>query len=116
VFALIGKMDEKYFVYYDDVDFVWRMKRHGLRIAFAPHLTVLHKVSFSTGGGESPFTLYYTNRNRLYFVRKNLRGLKKWTALCYALATRPPRLWRLPRAQAAHAWRGVLDGLRMSVR
>jgi GT2 family glycosyltransferase len=115
MFAVVGRMDDRYFVYYDDVDFVWRMKLHGMRLAFAPHVTVLHKVSTSTGGAESPFTLYYSNRNRLYFIRKNLHGLKKWVALSYALLTRPARICLLPRAKAARAWRGVLDGLRMPV-
>jgi GT2 family glycosyltransferase len=113
VFAMVGRMDERYFVYYDDVDFVWRMTLQGMHIAFAPAITVQHKVSTSTGGAESPFTLYYTNRNRLYFIRKNLHGVKKWLALGYALATRPLRLILLPRAKAARAWRGVFDGLRM---
>ena len=112
VFAAVGRMDENFFVYYDDVDFVWRLERRGLRIAFAPEYVVLHKVSTSTGGAESPFTLYYSNRNRFFFIRKNLRGPSKWLALTYALATRPLRLLHLPKLKRARAWRGILDGLR----
>jgi GT2 family glycosyltransferase len=115
VFARIGQMDERYFVYYDDTDFVWRMAQDGIRIRYVPNSVVLHKVSTSTGGERSPFSLYYANRNRVYFIRKNLRGLQRAFAIAYMLATRIPRLGMLPRALSARGWRGVVDGFRMQL-
>lgn len=72
VFGEIGLMDEKYFVYYDDTDFVWRvtMKRH-LPMFYIPSSVVRHKVSSSTGGSESDFTKYFSSRNFAYFTKKN---------------------------------------------
>jgi GT2 family glycosyltransferase len=116
VFSEIGTMDERYFVYYDDSDFVWRMNRHGLRIRYAPQAVVLHKVSTSTGGELSPFSLYYTNRNRLYFIRKNLRGMQKGVAFLYMMVTRLPRLCLLPSKLSERGWAGVRDGFAMPVR
>lgn len=113
VFERVGLMDERYFVYYDDSDFVWRMARHNLRIRYAPGALVLHKVSFSTGGGLSPFSLYYTNRNRLYFVRKNLKGLQKALAFAYMMVTRVPRLCLLPKKLSERGWAGLKDGFAM---
>jgi GT2 family glycosyltransferase len=115
VFAEIGMMDERYFVYYDDSDFVWRMSRHGLRIRYAPNAVVLHKVSTSTGGELSPFSLYYTNRNRLYFIRKNLSGMQKAVAFLYMMATRLPRLCLLPKKLSERGWAGVRDGFSIPV-
>jgi GT2 family glycosyltransferase len=115
LFDRVGLMDETYFVYYDDTDFVWRINRAGVDIRYLPQATVLHKVSTSTGGGHSPFTVYYTNRNRIYFIRKNLCGLQRWIALAYALSTRVPRALQLPRPAAARLWAGVREGLRMTV-
>lgn len=115
VFKRIGRMDEHYFVYYDDTDFVWRMKQAGLRIRFVPSSVVLHKVSTSTGGERSPFTLYYTNRNRVYFIRKNLRGWRKTVALAYMLTTRLARLGLLPPALRQRGWIGVKDGFKMQL-
>jgi len=113
VLRRVGPMDERYFVYYDDADFVWRMNHQGLRIRYVSQSVVLHKVSTSTGGSRSPFTLYWTNRNRLYFVRKNLRGLQKLVAIAYVLSTRVPRLLMMPRPLASCIWAGVKDGLRL---
>lgn len=110
VFERIGRMDEQYFVYYDDTDFVWRLSAAGLRIRYVPAAVVMHKVSTSTGGELSPFSLYYTNRNRVYFIRKNLHGLQKAFALAYMMATRIPRVCFLPAELSKRAWAGVRDG------
>jgi GT2 family glycosyltransferase len=113
VFSAVGLMDEKYFVYYDDTDFVWRTHEAGYRITYWPPGQVWHKVSSSTGGYLSPFSVYYSERNRIYFIRKNFHGAAKIGALAFYLATRPLK-WRLfsgalrPRLFAA-----VVDGFRM---
>lgn len=72
VFYDVGLMDEKYFVYYDDSDFVWRsVVQHNKKLMYIAESKLDHKVSSSTGGGESEFTIYYSNRNNVYFRRKN---------------------------------------------
>jgi len=71
VFQTVGLMDESYFVYWDDTDFAWRMNKAGQGILLDPRLTLLHKVSRSTGGALSPFTIRYANRNQILFVRKH---------------------------------------------
>lgn len=70
VFEKIGLMDEKYFVYWDDTDFLWRMKQAGMRILVDPSVVLLHKVSSSTGGRLSDFTIRYVFRNQILFTRK----------------------------------------------
>lgn len=113
-FDAVGTMDERYFVYYDDVDFVWRMHAKRLALLYVPQAVVLHKVSTSTGGSLTPFTVYYTNRNRIYFVLKNLRGLQRAVALGYLMMTRAPRLLTMPRQSGRAGWRGVRDGFRLA--
>lgn len=113
VFDRVGLMDEQYFVYYDDTDFNWRLRCAGLKIRYVPDSVVQHKVSTSTGGGESPFSLYYINRNRVYFIRKNFTGLRKMVALGYTLMTRVLRSVLLPQAHSARLWSGVKDGLKL---
>ncbi|WP_417762085.1 glycosyltransferase family 2 protein [Shewanella sp.] len=88
VFDAVGIMDEKYFVYYDDSDFIYRCVSKGFLVRYLPKITVTHKVSALTGGNESPFSVFYANRNRLYFIRKNLTGLKRLVAILYFFATR----------------------------
>lgn len=81
VFEAVGLMDEAYFVYFDDTDFCWRLKRERVRIGYNPEATVVHKVGGSTGGDRKPFTVGYTARNRLYYVRKHFGSIRAlvWT-------------------------------------
>lgn len=80
VFARIGLMDSRYFVYLDDTDFCYRAKRAGLRLFYLPSARLLHKASSLTGGPESDFSVRYRTRNQIYFMLKHL-GL--WRGLYY---------------------------------
>lgn len=71
VFESVGLMDPAYFVYWDDSDFCWRLKRAGIKITYDPSIVMLHKVSALTGGQQSDFSVYYYSRNQIYFLRKH---------------------------------------------
>lgn len=63
-------MDEKYFVYFDDTDFVYRcIFLYHKKLFYIPDSSIQHKVSCSTGD-ESDFSIRYINRNWIYFARK----------------------------------------------
>lgn len=66
----VGLYDEKYFLYMEDVDYCHRVKQSGYKIKYVPKSKIYHKVSASTGGSESPITIYYCTRNRLMFNKK----------------------------------------------
>ena len=86
VFDTVGLMDERYFVYFDDVDFMYRATQAGMKILYSPAATLLHKVGRLTGGGESLFSVRYCTRNRVYFLRRHLGPLRSlWTLLLYEL-------------------------------
>lgn len=70
VFDTVGMMDEKYFLYFDDTDWMYRAKQCGYKLRFYEDAVIYHKVSMSTGGEHSPISLYYSNRNRFYFIDK----------------------------------------------
>jgi len=76
VFASIGLMDPKYFVYWDDADFSFRAKRAGLTMYYTPKARIFHKVSALTGGSTSTFTVRYNARGHVYFMLKNLGILR----------------------------------------
>jgi len=76
LFARTGLMDPKYFVYVDDVDFMYRAQRVGARLMYLPECKLLHKVSSLAGGQLSSVEIRYSTRNRVYFLIKNLGFLK----------------------------------------
>lgn len=75
VFEQVGFMDERYFVYHDDTDFMLRCWKAGLRLFMLPHAKLLHKVSSLTGGAESEFSVRLGTRNRVYMLAKFLGRL-----------------------------------------
>ena len=72
VFEEIGMMDEKYFVYVDDIDFCFRALKQNIELFFIHDINFYHKVSSLTGGGNTKFSIYYGLRNRVYFLKKYL--------------------------------------------
>lgn len=69
VFEKIGFFDNRYFLYYEDVDFCVRAKRAGFKIIFVPQSILYHKVS--AGKENSPFMSYLLARNHFLFLEKN---------------------------------------------
>lgn len=113
VFEDVGFMDEKYFVYYDDSDFVFRIRQKGYKIRFVPKSLVLHKVSSSTGGGSSPFSIYYTNRNKIYFIRKNSKNFNKIFAMSFALLSALYKFVVLNKLKSNGLLKAVIDGFKV---
>lgn len=113
VFKKTGQMDEKYFVYYDDTDFFLRANRRGYAVCYNPNIQVFHKVSHSTGGSNSAFSLYYGNRNLVYFFKKNFPVP---IFILYTFILLAKSLIKLPilgKAGAKIVAKGLMDGFRL---
>ena len=83
VFSLIGYFDEKYFVYYDDTDFMRRLKLNQIGVLYYPKAIIWHKESMSTGGMKSDFSIYYMSRNQIYYILKYFSGFKILVFMLY---------------------------------
>lgn len=79
VFEDVGFMDEKYFVYFDDTDFsyrVWKDEKH--KMYYVPNIEFYHKVGSLTSSFKKEekkiyrgdFFLKQTTRNHVYFLKK----------------------------------------------
>ncbi len=87
VFERVGFIDKKYFVYYDDTDFVWRAVKLGTeQLAYIPESILWHKVSSCTGGGMSDFSLHYSHRNHIVFASKYCHGIHRLVFVSYLIA------------------------------
>lgn len=113
-FLALGGFDDRFFMYFEDVDLCLRAWREGLPVVHAARAKVFHKFGGTAGGFASPLRVYWGQRNRLRIVWRSyparelawaLALLGAWTALSLAA------LARQPKAMAALA-RGTLHGLR----
>ncbi len=60
-----GLLDERFFMYLDDIEFSRRIINNGLKLLYVPTAIIYHKV---LGEKESAFKLYYSVRNRLLLI------------------------------------------------
>jgi len=71
IFNSIGAMDERYFVYWDDSDWMLRARKANVAMWYLHTPKLWHKVSSLTGPA-SRFTTIYTTRNHAYYFYKHL--------------------------------------------
>ena len=88
LFERLGGFDERFFLYYEDVDLAWRVRDAGLRSWYETGGTVTHR-----GGGSSrqipARRLYYSLSNRLRFARKHFGPAGRLTVLTATLLVEP---------------------------
>lgn len=65
-----GLYDDQLFMYYEDVDFFWRLSHKSeLRLKLVEQAIIRHDYRFT----HNPLKKYYIDRNRLIVLRKNAR-------------------------------------------
>lgn len=82
VIQKIGPLDERFFAYFEDVDFCLRARKAGFGIVFVPNSVIWHKESASTRrtlteGTTSPLKHYLMTRNRIVTVMKHANALQR---------------------------------------
>lgn len=71
LFEIVGKFDERFFLFWEESDLCTRAKKAGYSCMSAKKALLWHKVSASFVGGK-PHTSYYFWRNRFLWMEKNL--------------------------------------------
>jgi GT2 family glycosyltransferase len=108
----VGRFDEAFFAYLEDVDLAWRAQRMGWHCLYVPAAHVLHRHS-ATGQEGSPFKSFHLGRNKVWLVVKNypFGCLWYWVPLLvfYDLAA---VLYALLARRDVYALRGRWAGLR----
>lgn len=80
----VGKLNDRYFIYYEDLEWCYKAAKLGQFPYVVPKAVIYHKKSASTGeGGKSRFSkrpAYMIARNAVYFST-NLKGFDKFLYL-----------------------------------
>ena len=110
----IGLMDERYFLYYEDIEWGMRANR-ACGVGYAWRAVIYHRGGSTIGtassrSARSPLSVYLEFRNRLLFVHEHHKKWYPWTV--FALAVRALEygaVWRLANLKAAYL--GLVAGL-----
>lgn len=73
VFKKIGLLDEKFFLYYEDVDFSFRARQNGFKLKIVPQAKVFHFEKSSKNLNK----IYYLVLSAILFFRKNSNFILK---------------------------------------
>jgi GT2 family glycosyltransferase/glycosyltransferase involved in cell wall biosynthesis len=89
VFRELGGFDERFFMFYEDVDLGWRLNLRGWRVRYEPRSLTFHRHHASMSKVDSPDNareLFLLERNALAALYKNLSDATLAKALPAALA------------------------------
>ncbi|HSR53401.1 MAG TPA: glycosyltransferase family 2 protein [Acidobacteriota bacterium] len=111
-FDRVGLFDPRYFMYHEEVDFLFRCKQAGLERLFCPRARFLHRGAYSTR--RSPLRkVYWVRRNALYFMFKHQPGPAAWVRWAVTLAASLLfNLVTLRGRRLSAILRGVRDGFK----
>ena len=68
----VGGFDPSLFLYYEDTDLSFRLRRAGWDIVFAPEAVAWHRHMATSGGETSPVFRYYNTRNSIIIAARYL--------------------------------------------
>ena len=91
IFNDIGYFDERFFAYYEDIDFSIRLKKMGYTIALMTDSYLQHYESASSKsinkseGNLSPYVHYLNIRNHILLLKKHSKSFNLMGALIYQL-------------------------------
>ena len=104
-----GLLDERFFMYYEEVEWCVRTRRAGFRIVRVPQAHVWHKIA-PGAQADSPRVHYYMTRNRLLFLKTSRAGWRAWMHTLFAEYLRTLISWSVrPR------WRGKRGDMRRAM-
>lgn len=106
----VGLMDDRYFLYWEDVDWCERFRLSGWTIRYAPQSVIWHKVGATTPDDRAWAQARYEGRNRVQFYRRVHPRRWPWIA-AFAFGNAAYLLLRgRPKSARAMA-SGVMDAL-----
>lgn len=106
-----GMLDERFFLYYEDTEYSFRLHELGIPIVYCPQAVMYHKVGASSRGADSPLCAYYIARNWLLCSKLHLRRRYPLFLLYYTLNRTACCLLWLFRGKGALV-RAALRGIR----
>jgi GT2 family glycosyltransferase len=64
----VGLFDERYFFFFEETDWAYRMRRDGWKVYFVPAAEIIHAQGKTVGSGAGSRIMFY--RSRYLFLRK----------------------------------------------
>lgn len=109
----VGKLDGRFFAYFEENEWCIRITQAGYKIFHLPDAKIWHKIS-PERREHTPQVYYYMTRNRLLFLKLAKLGISPWVSISVEFSRRllswslRPR-WKYKAPQRNAMLRGILD-------
>jgi hypothetical protein len=111
----VGLLRTDYFLYWEDVDWCFRARQVGYRLAYVPSAIIWHKTSAATSKIQRK-KIYYWARGLVYFIKRFATMAQRVTFFVYFFSY---GFWFIPRryfnlgtmSELKEFYRGIADGL-----
>ncbi len=100
----VGLMASFFFLYYEELDWQYRIRMAGYEIHYIPTSLVLHKESISVGK-QSSLQAYWKTRNRLLLIRRNFKNYEVFISYVYISFISTP--WQIVKYFTRFKWRSL---------
>ena len=105
LFRSLGGFDERFFVYFEEVDFAFRASRRGMGTMFLADIKAFH-AGGGTSGQVKARRLFYSLRSRILYARKHFSRMGYFLVIVTAFGLEPVA------RSVNHLVRGQLVGVR----
>jgi len=116
VFRRVGRLDDAYFAYHEDLEFCLQAKQAGFGVRMVGATLAYHDAHRTTGGGYNARRKYMMGVNTVWFLRRHGTPLRWLSFFVFDVLSLPfAWAWRTRRGEGAAVLakaRGTLDGLR----
>lgn len=112
IFEKIGYLPEEYFMYFEDADFCMQVKKANYKLKVCTDVVIYHKVSSSSGGEDSEFTIKWITRNRLIFLNKYKNNIKGKGTLVFVYFSRCIRYIQYILTGKVEKANAILEGIK----
>jgi len=114
VLQKVGLLPEEYFMYFEDTDYCVNALHSGYKLAINENSVIYHKVSASSGGEESEFSIKWGTRNRLIFINKYQKYTKGIVTYSFFYLTRMIKFIRFLITGKFNKSKSILEGLKLA--
>ena len=126
VIKKVGLLDNRFFAYFEDVDWSIRMTKLGYKLGVVPKSIIYHQSSGSTKmnntsneGNLSPYAHYLNVRNHIYLIKKHTFFFNSFGCWIYQiLKITSYSIYFILRGRFGKfkmVWRGVSDGIKIKI-
>ena len=81
----VGFLDERFFMYLEEVDLCYRLKKHGWKIYFVPHGSIIHWRGRSVVQNRIPMILAHSYSLAQFYRKHYASGMRVFFFLVFIL-------------------------------